>query len=197
LTRLETAMPQTAYNEIQSKALLWKNIFKAEVEKITGHKIAEEPADLSYVQILNKTVGYDFSLSNIAKIISKSIVEIGSFSQQARQVISTPGYDEAKNIGAYIIQNYDQENFKEQMNDGPLIAAPPHLPDTRLAAVFHYPSYPVIELFFESKDEKEIALPDIFVLDNNMGLYTVKAVKNLEDNPVLKKRIQFLSQRPD
>ncbi|MDB5478545.1 MAG: hypothetical protein JWM96_1040 [Alphaproteobacteria bacterium] len=181
-----------AIEEIIVKVSHWKNVFKKTAEEALEETIPEEADGLSYAEILDKAKNTDLSVNDINYAVMQAFTGIGAFSANAKELLHSPGYKEAKTIANYIFSNYNDDLFAQQSMEGPLIACPPHLEDTKLAAVFHASSHPLLEMFYETKDENLIELPDVFVLENS-NLYTIKAMRSLDENPVFKERIKALN----
>lgn len=169
-------------NEIKEKIAAWKEFIQNELGT-TQRKHA------SYAEII---AGADKNLTvtDISSIITKGMIKIGEFSHGASALLHTRERAEIDNLATYFAHLYTNETFSQQAETAPIIATPPHFPNKKFACVFHAKPINVIEFFYETQDEILTSLPDYFSLSLESGLYTVKAVNDLAENPLLKEALK-------
>lgn len=180
---------KTAIQEINNKIYQWKMAFAQKVSDVSGEQMPADVTKLSYIDILTAGEENRLSFRDAASVLSQEKIRIGFFSDEARVLLNTPGRRVAESI-ADTTSSYTNQIFAAQVKAGALIANGPNM---RAGAILHDRPFRMTEIFYETKDETSLQLPDLFVLNEYTGsFYTVKAVENIEDNPVLKNRMKEL-----
>lgn len=181
-------MSTAVRQEIERKTKQWKNFFKDGIEESTGIKIAENAQDLTYAQLFEKAKNTDFSVEHIKYMVSWTTRCFGDFESEEFQYLNTTGYKEATEVGNGFFFNQSESLAKEL---SPLITPADEDGTKKIGTILHYFSYPLVEIYYETDSEEEVSLPDIFILNGNQ-IVTIKAIRNLNDNPVFGKHMEKL-----
>lgn len=186
------AQPDTT-TEIHDKVQQWKTAFAHKVSAVSGDQMPADVTALSYVDILTGGEQNPLAFDDAVDVFLDGLKTIGFFSDAASQRLHTSGRDVADEVAHHIATEFSDASFAATMQAGPMIAMPP---GERLAIVLHDKPFRITEIFYETKDETMLQLPDVFVLDAyDTNFYTVKAVAKLDDNPVFKQRMDELGLR--